>query len=41
MSSLRGPKKSEYILIFLTEGNIQNKHETDVNESIILALVFT
>jgi hypothetical protein len=41
MSSLRGPKysKVEKIFIILTEGNIKNKHETDVNKSVILALM--
>jgi hypothetical protein len=44
MSSLRSPRnlKDEKILIILTGGNIKKypKHETHVNESIILALVF-
>jgi hypothetical protein len=38
---LIGPmcSKDEFIFIILTERNIENKHETGVNESIILALV--
>jgi hypothetical protein len=38
MSTLRSHKsfKVEMYVYYLTEGNVKNKHETDVNESIVL-----